>query len=101
VYLSGAFISIKSLPVNAKLNNSNKGVLRLTNHEIPNNKAIRMNKAKIRPKVLALSCWSIGRRLHKIEMNMMLSIPKTISIKVNESKLIKPSIVKSDSINEN
>ena len=56
------------------------------NTDIPSNNRIRKIIARISPIFRALACSSRGNRLAAIVINMMLSMPKTISKKVSVSK---------------
>ena len=57
--------------------------------DIPNSKAILKTIARTRPILVAFFCWCSGSLLDAIEMNMMLSTPRTISKNVNVRRLIQ------------
>jgi hypothetical protein len=62
-------------------------------HEMVNSSPSRMNSASVRPSERALGCSLLGSLPAKIEMKMMLSMPRTISMAERESRLIQPSAV--------
>ena len=57
----------------------NQGLVSRVSHTMENSSAMRVSIASARPVMRAASRRSGGRRLTRIEMKMMLSMPSTIS----------------------
>jgi hypothetical protein len=68
-----------SRPENSCVNTENQGLVRRVSHTMENSSAIRVSIAIARPAMRADSRRSGGRRLTRMEMKMMLSMPSTIS----------------------
>ena len=77
------------------------GVVRPMIHLIVKSNRIRKIKASKSPEVLALACRCCGSFPVMIDMKMILSIPKIISIKVNVKRAIIPSNERIDSMKAN
>src|SRR5690606_29706874 len=57
----------------------NRSAVRRITQVIDSNSRMRVPMASARPKKRALGCCSTGKRLTRMEMKMMLSMPRTIS----------------------
>jgi hypothetical protein len=68
-----------SRPENSNPNKPNQGFVRRVSQTIENSSAMRVTIANARPVMRAVSRRSGGRRLTRMEMKMMLSMPSTIS----------------------
>jgi hypothetical protein len=69
----------------------NTGSVRPTIHDNSNNRPMRMNMARNRPSRRANSCFSRGSLSTRMEMKMMLSMPRTSSRAVSVKKAIQIS----------
>ena len=68
-----------SRPENSKPNRPNQGFVSRVSQTMENSSAMRVSIANARPVMRADSRRSGGSRLTRIEMKMMLSMPRTIS----------------------
>jgi hypothetical protein len=64
-----------------------RGAVSPMSHLIDSSRRIRVTSAKARPMVRARACWARGSLPARIEMKMTLSIPRTISRKLNVTRL--------------
>ena len=84
-----------SLPDTASLKEkivgSQNGLSSFTTQARPHSRMIRVISASPNPHWRALRCWAAGSFPLRIEMKMMLSMPRTISSTVNVNKLIQIS----------
>ena len=69
----------------------NRGVVIWTRYDAKHRKMMRMTSAPARPSLRPMCCFSAGRRFVVMEMNTKLSTPKTISRKINVTRLIHAS----------
>ncbi len=77
---------IRSRPETPSPSTVNKSLVRRITQAMDSSSRIRVPMASARPKKRAFGCCSLGRRLTRIEMKMMLSMPRTISRAVRVRK---------------
>ena len=86
-----------SRPLNSKPATSKSGSVRLTTQLMPSSSRMRMPIAARMPTRRALSRCSSGSLLARMEMKMMLSMPRTISSAVSVSSATQTSGLSSSS----
>src|SRR5215831_18761185 len=70
-------------------------------HEIVRSSRMRMPRARVMPSRRASSCWLAGSFVTRIAMNTMLSMPRTISIRVSVARPRRASKERTDGIANN
>jgi hypothetical protein len=78
---------IRSLPLTGWEKTAPKGSVNPISHLMDSSSRIRVTNAKPRPMVRALTRWVGGSFPARIEIKITLSIPRTISRKVNVTRL--------------